>query len=116
MSRLSKAEKYAILWLRYQKKEISEISRELKIEESKIKNVIEKYQLTNNNTNIKSGSEPAVKVQQKNNLMINETSGKKTKNVAIMTKAASALFEEKMKKIPSGRKSQTEKSIFRPNR
>lgn len=116
MSRLSKAEKYAILWLSYQKKEVAEISKELKIEESKIKNVLEKYQSTNNNIKTKAGSEPATKNNQRQNLMINETVGKKTKNVSIMTQAASMSFDEKMKKVPLGRKSQTEKSIFRPNR
>jgi uncharacterized protein YdcH (DUF465 family) len=116
MSRLSKTEKYAVLWLNYQKREIVEISKELKIDESKIQSVLEKHQSINDNINTKAGSEPATTTNSKKNLMINETFGKKTKNVSIMTQAASMSFEEKMKKIPLGRKSETEKNIFRPNK
>jgi predicted transcriptional regulator len=115
MSRLSKTEKYAILWLKYQEKDIAEISKELKITEDKIKNVLEKYDITNKTINTKSASEPASHSGKRKNLMINETVGKKTKNVSIMTQAASMAFDEKIKKIIPTRKTQTEQNIFRPN-
>jgi ParB-like chromosome segregation protein Spo0J len=117
MARLSKLEIYSILWLDYINKSIPDISKELKVDETKIKNVLEKNKKINDpkDTKIKSGSESMGRIQAKD-LMIRETIAKKTNNVSIMTQQASAAFEEMQKLSTSTTKNRNDSNIFRPNK
>lgn len=116
MSRISKSEKYAILWLHSQGHNIEDISKEINIDDlSKIKRIIGSSQSKNIDTDqshnvIKTTSEPVKQKTPFQNLMINNsTSGKN--NVSIMTKDASSITDKKITK------SNTENSaIFRINK
>lgn len=110
MARLGKIQIYAIRWLNSQGKTSEAIADELNLSENQVKKTLEQNSSTNNNNaNIKTAKSPANKVQ---NLMITETSNKKTKNVAIMTKEASELNDQL--KNQSSIHPMTEKAIFRP--
>lgn len=111
MSKLSKVDSYAIKWLAHTGLNKSEISKELKISEEQIQKVLEKENPMQNNDKVKTGSSP-VKTQNKN-LMINQTAGKKTKTVSIMTEAASQHNDQEIKKPRSSNKHS--ESIFRPH-
>jgi len=108
---LNKTQIYAIRWLNSQNKTIKEISDELDITENQIQKTLEKYSSTKteNSNTIKDAKSP---VSRSQNLMIRETSGKKTNNVAIMTREASEVndhFKNNIVTHPT-----TEKAIFRP--
>lgn len=110
MARLSKTQIYAIRWLDSQQKSASEIAEELNLKEDQISKTIEKYSISKKETNsIKDAKSP---VSRSQNLMIRETSAKKTNNVAIMTKEASELNDH-LKNQPTAHPV-TEKAIFRP--
>lgn len=109
MVKLSKTETYAILWLSHTGLDAAAISKELKLPEEKIIKVLEKKQPMSNDEKIKTGSEPV----QGKNLMINETAGKKTKSVSIMTGAASQAIEQVYKDAPASNKHSG--AIFKPN-
>lgn len=111
MAKLSKTEKYAIQWLSYQGLDTASISKELKISETSINNVLEKNQHINGDNKVKSGSEP-VKNKSKT-LMINQTAVKKTKSVSIMTEAASQQGDEARKKVSIRNNN---KNIYRPTK
>lgn len=114
MTRLSKQETYSILWLNNQKKDISEISKELKIPSEKVGKVVEKHNSINSEYKAKIASEKVSKNITSKSLMINTTSGKNIKNVSIMTQGASTLFDEQKKKY-SRKDSLNKNNIFRPN-
>lgn len=114
MTRLSKQETYSILWLSSQKKDINEISKELKISTEKVEKIIEKHNSTNLDYKPKIASEKASKNITNKNLMINTTSGKNIKNVSIMTQSASTSFDEQKKKY-SRKENLNKNNIFRPN-
>jgi hypothetical protein len=86
MSRLNKAQVYAINWLHSQDKSLEDIANELDLNIEQVTKSIEKTS-SNNKKNIKTGSEPAV--QKQADLMITKTSGKNNSGVTIMTREAS---------------------------
>ena len=112
MAKLSKTEKYAIQWLAYQGFDVASISKELKISETSINNILEKNQHINADNKVPSGSEPVGKNNKSKTLMINETAVKKTKSVSVMTEAASQQGDEARKKISVRNNN---KNIYRPH-
>ena len=117
MSRLNKVQIYAIRWLNSQGKNPNEIATELSLSENQISKTLEKYGASldaNQDKPIKTVSEPvAAKPKSKTqDLMIRHTSAKKTNNVSIMTKEASALNDELKRNQASHPR--TEQNIFRP--
>jgi hypothetical protein len=113
MAKLSKTNKYSILWLAYQEKSVEEISKELSLPETTIKNLLEKENTTNKDSKKLTGSEPVKAKNRIKNLMIHNTLGKKDKNVTIMTKEAAEVIEAVQKKRK--KKARNEDNIFRPN-
>jgi len=106
---LSKTQSYAIKWLSHSGLDTSTISKELKIAEETVTEVLEKGQPVNENK-VPNGSEPTKKKSK--NLLINETAVKKSKSVSIMTEAASQRSDE-ARRVAKNRSS--DKNIFRPN-
>lgn len=115
MARLSKTETCAILWLNSQNKSPEEISQELSLTTKQVVGVIEKNgkTLSVGESAIKTVSESAAKKSKSKNLMITQTRDKKTNNVSIMTREASALNDEIKKNFRS--KTINENTIYRPN-
>lgn len=110
MAKSTKTQIYAICWLHNQNKNIDEISEELKLPTKQITLVLEKH-FTNDNKNIKTGSEP-VDIKNKN-LMIHQTSGKNNPGVSIMTKEASEKADSMRSKTNSSDRINN-KAIYRP--
>lgn len=110
MSKLTKVDSYAILWLAHSGMDVAGISKELKLPEKSIINLLEKQNGTNETNNVKTGSEPVGKTRPKT-LMINETASKKKKSVSVMTEAASQKNDEIIKNI---NRTHNDKNIFRP--
>lgn len=109
MSRLSKANLYAINWLHQEGKSAEFIAGELNLNIEQVNNAIEKAQINQDNT-VKTGSEPV----SQPNLMINKTAGKGKSGVSIMTKEASEKHDamrSKTLKTPN-----REDVIFRPRK
>lgn len=111
MSRLSKTESYAALWLYHTGMDVPSISKELKISEESVTSILEKNNKTNSDDKIKNGSAPTTKKNKQKTLMINETSVKKNKSVSVMTEAASQQNDEVLKNM---RNEQKNSNIFRP--
>lgn len=110
MAKLNKANTYAIQWLNSQGQSIEQIAKELDITPKQVSGVIEKQ------ANVGQQAEVPVatsKVGKYPNLMINKTSVKGTKSVAIMTKEASEVHDSARSKLSSHNKQM--KGIFRPN-
>lgn len=115
MPKTSKVQNYAIQFLLSQNKSIEEIALELNISEKQVSNVIEKnYPSSTDESSIKTSTSKAGKSKSKD-LMITETAGKGTKNVAIMTKEASELNDHLRNKAPAKQPRNFDKAIFRPN-
>lgn len=114
MAKISKANLYAIQFLFGQNKTISEIASELNIPEKQVTSVIEKTHNTGGVDAIKTSTSKSGKSQSKA-LMITETAGKGTKNVAIMTKEASELNDHLRQQGPKTQPRNFDKAIFRPN-
>lgn len=111
MSRVSKLETYSVQWLAQKGHDVAFISKELKLSEEKVTEILEKSENVSNENKIKTASDP-VKGSDKS-LMINETSVKKTKSVSIMTEAASQRNDEVLKNMnPQSKHSE---AIFRPH-
>lgn len=111
MAKLNKIQNYAILWLNYKGSLPKQISEELSIDLKQVNSILEKQTTASENPNIKTSS--SVVGDKKKNLMIMETSVKKNKSVAIMTKEASAQGDEIKKKISNR---DTNKNIFKPKK
>lgn len=101
--------KYAIYYLNDQNNTTEEISKELGVTTRKIKSILDKR----NNT--KKNKEVISEIKHKD-LIITETSGKKTKNVAIMTQSASMMADEIKKSLTATTRSDRMDgtTIFRP--
>jgi hypothetical protein len=84
MSRLNKAQTYAINWLHSQNKNVDDIANELGLNIEQVTKSLEKASI---NQPVKTGSEPVA--QPKPDLMINKTAGKGNSGVSIMTREAS---------------------------
>lgn len=109
MARLNKIQNYAILWLSHKNNTSEQIAEELSIDLKQVNSVLEKQTQASENPNIKTSS--SVVGDKKKNLMITETSVKKNKSVAIMTKEGSAQGDENRKKVSNRN---TNKNIFKP--
>lgn len=105
MAKLSKVNKYAILWLNHIGEDINKISSELGVSEKQISEALE--------TTVQAVAAPKTNPK---NLMITHTSGKKLNNVAIMTKDASTVADETRKQAESSPGRNQDKNIFRPNK
>jgi DNA-binding transcriptional MerR regulator len=99
--------KYAILYLVSQQIEEKDIAKELGLKLKDIKKYMPKPSQESSN-NIRTTSS---KTNSKD-LMIMETSGKRTKNVSIMTKSASEINDEFKKTIPQSSSKVMQDSIF----
>jgi hypothetical protein len=114
MTRLSKTETYAILWLNSQNNLPEDIAKQLGLNLKQVTRVIEKNCKTSKGSSlIKTVSESAAKNSKSKNLMITHTRDKKTNNVSVMTREASALNDELKKSFVTKRFN--ENTIFRPN-
>jgi hypothetical protein len=102
--RRNKKQEYAILWLHSQNTKPSEIADELNIPIDKVESAI------------RINSEPVQtkKSSKSKDLMINKTSSKGSKSVAIMTGEASALNDE-LKKKQHTKVKDTQEYIHKPN-
>lgn len=106
MSKLNKTQIYAIRWLANQGTTQESIASELDLNIEQVTKTLEKYGASNKTSAIEEKQSPA-----KTSNMITETSVKKTKNVAIMTKEASEQHDAMRHKT---RPINNENSIFRP--
>lgn len=109
MARQNKTQVYAIQWLNSQNKSPEEIAHELKLELSNVVAILEKNHTQQESPKLKTKKSST----KSSSLMITETSAKKSKNVAIMTKEASE-YNDSIKKNMVQHNSQTQKAIFRP--
>lgn len=110
MARISKSNIYAIQWLNSQNLNDQEIAHELGLTEKQVSNTLKKVSQT--------PSEPetqATTMSRSRQLMINQTAGKKTNSVAIMTKEASMVNDSMKDKMHNTTKPNTDHYIFRPN-
>lgn len=108
MAKLSKVNKYAILWLNHSGFSIDQIVSELKVTEQQVSTLIE--------TQLDQEPPKALPKSNPKNLMITHTSGKRLNNVAIMTKDASAMADETRKNNSNSTGRNQDKNIFRPNK
>jgi hypothetical protein len=114
MAKLTKTEMYAIRWLNHEGVNSAKIAEELSLLENDVIKTIEKNSRSkkeDEEDKIKTGKSSTASRSQ--NLMIRETSAKKTNNVSIMTGAASMMNDELMKSVQAHNPN-TEKNIFRP--
>jgi len=109
MPRINNTQKYAILWLSSSGSTVQEISKELKITEKQVENVLNNSGDENKN-NIKTKSKP-VASSPSGNLMIKQTANKKN-HVAIMTKEASMYNDAHKNKSDSSNTSK-QQNIFK---
>jgi DNA-binding transcriptional regulator GbsR (MarR family) len=112
MSRLSKTNTYAVLWLNHTGMSVEDIVKELDITINQVNGVLEKNNVTNTESPVKTTQNP-VNISNKN-LMITETMNKKSKTVAIMTQQASSANDELRKKNTNNNSKKDNSSIFRP--
>lgn len=110
MSRLNKLQIYSIRWLNSQNKNIDFIVNDLKLTKKQVIDTIEKFSSPNSSNNIQTKTSKTSR-----DLMISETSNKKSKNVSIMTKEASMQNDMASKNL-SAPKNDTSKYIFRPKK
>ena len=120
MARLSNVQIYAIRWLHSQNTTLDKIVSELDLTEKQILNTLEKFaeaktEATDQEIRTASEQVSAEKTPNPKNLMITQTSGKKTPSVAIMTQAASELADEMKKNMTTQQVPDHKRGIFRPN-
>lgn len=109
MSRISKIQKYAVLWLNSQDYTHQQIKEELDLTDSQIKNVLKTNKVSHEHGVSKQSSLPNSK-----KLMITESQAG-THKVSIMTKAASEVNDENRKKILTQRNKDFSHYIHKPN-
>jgi hypothetical protein len=100
---------YSVYYLHDQGKTPTKIAKELNIATKEVKDILVSRS-KDLNTKIKTKTAPI----NSKNLMITETSVKGTKNVAIMTKAASELNDEYKKTLNKTTSRTSRNAIFRP--
>lgn len=112
MSRISKTQNYAILWLNYQGFEPIKIADELKLTEKQVTNILEKGvgDKTSKNSSIKT-VKSSFDSKSKNMMITN-----KEKGIAIMTKEASQLNDEVKKERKTPTRYANDSVIYRPNK
>ena len=111
-TRITKIQKYAILWLHSQGQESESIAKELNIETKSVDRTLEKTTKTKDSNKIQTTSEVVGRPSSKD-LMIRHTSSKKNNSVAIMTKEASEVNDHARPANTANPRSQ--KHIFKPN-
>lgn len=119
MSKLNKIQIYAICWLNSINKSTLDIADELKVTEKQVLTVLEKNtspKTEETDNQLKTVTSSATPKITPKDLMINQTSAKKTNSVSIMTKEASELSDELRKKVSSNSKTDQQRGIFRPNK
>tara|TARA_Y100000385_G_scaffold246952_1_gene266623 strand:- start:1212 stop:1574 length:363 start_codon:yes stop_codon:yes gene_type:complete len=93
--------RYAILWLESQGNDIDKISEDLDIPKSSVKRIVKLYADQNDKKEIIESSEVAEASQNKRktakDFMINETAGKGSSGVTIMTRTASEISDASKK-------------------
>lgn len=110
MNKLTKKDKYAIQFLHQQGSTDDYIAKDLGLEINQVKRFISKNLKT---TNKQSSPEPEKpKTDKTKNLMIRQTSDKKTNTVSIMTQGASQIGDEFYKSVNSSPKN-TDSYIYR---
>lgn len=87
--------RYSVLWLHSQNKSIDEISEELDIAKSSVKRTIKLY--ADSNEEQKDSSQVQSSRKTSKDFMINQTAGKGTSGVTIMTRAASEMNDASKK-------------------
>ena len=102
--------KYAVYYLNDQNTSVDDIAKELSITAKRVKNILAKKEKP------VSEKPETTKTIKPKDLIINETSGKKTKNVAIMTQSASMIADEIKKNLTATTRSDRMDgtTIFRP--
>lgn len=115
MSKINKSDKYAVLWLNSQGYSIDNISKELKLTEVQIKNIVKKYiDDQPRQDKIPTTSSSVSGLSNPKHLMITESQSGKHK-VAVMTKAASELSDEARKTNTKQSYTKPLPHIYRPN-
>jgi len=103
---------YAVYYLADAGNTAAKIAKELNLTAKEVKTILSSREENKPNNQIKTTSAPV----NSKNLMITETSVKGTKNVAIMTKAASEVNDALKKNINTETGSRTTRNaIYRPN-
>lgn len=87
--------RYSVLWLHSQNKSIDEISEELDIAKSSVKRTIKLYSEPDEEP--KDSSKVQTSRKTSKDFMINQTAGKGTSGVTIMTRAASEMNDASKK-------------------
>lgn len=116
MARITKSEKYAVLWLNEHGWTTDSIVKELKLTLSQVNSVIKTHNQntkTSNNT-IQTSSTPVSTQTNPKNFMITESHGGLHK-VSVMTKAASEIGDEARKKNMQHTNLKSLPHIYRPN-
>lgn len=109
-TKITKLQKYSILWLNHNKLSVDQIAEELNLSKKQIDTVISE----NTNTDkVKTKSSPVGNSPSKN-LMIRETANKKS-HVAIMTKESSMVNDEAKKQNTNTKSTKDIPGIYRPN-
>lgn len=108
--KLSKHKLYAINWLYSNGKSVEEIAEELDLKSETINDYISESGIQNQ-SKLATKSQP---VKSSKDLMIRHTRDKKTNNVSIMTREASAFNDNAKKKFRDKDKNQN--YIFKPNK
>jgi hypothetical protein len=110
--KITKSLSYAINWLASQNNTPEQIAEALKLTPEQVSKYLEKNTITKTESlPIKS----APVTSKSKDLMIRHTRDKKTNNVAIMTKEASAVNDDFKKRLASKTSDKTQDCIFRPN-
>lgn len=111
MSKITKIQRYAVLWLNSQGWDIAQISQELTLTNNQIKNIVKK----NKTEDVQSAAvSDKPKLPNSKNLMITESQAG-THKVSIMTKAASEINDENRKQILAQKHKDSSNYIYKPN-
>lgn len=102
MAKISKEKEYAIKYLLSQGKSVEDVANELTVKANQVEKFVEKQETV----------APA-KTDKTKDLMIRQTSSKKTNSVSIMTQAASQVGDEFYKSQPAQTRD-TSGHIFKP--
>lgn len=102
MKKITKSDKYAIEFLHKQNKTNEDIAKELELPLATINKVISSLSTVTDET----------KKDKPKNLMIRQTSAKRTNSVSIMTEGAAQLGDEFIKNMPQNNKN-TNSYIYR---
>jgi NCAIR mutase (PurE)-related protein len=114
MSKITKIQQYAVLWLSSQLVEEQIIATETNLSTKQISTILNKFKIDNPQNQINTTSGPAKAKSKTQQLMITESVGKR-QNVSIMTKEASQVADEERKKIESIEHKKEASHIFRPS-